>query len=171
MANPKLFGTAADQEYARALRAIGNDLASCAPHNIEIEVVGTSYQVAYHIPGEPSAEPAQTRALLVPQTQLYDGKVLAAIDAAQITHRGTARDKPDIYTLGETLRTAGRFIDRIGGRLLRLTKSAHSLLLQYTDAKGNAHTDEFSNQDLFRLQHEFFAAREGAPERRQTLRK
>lgn len=160
MANPKLFGTAVDQEFARTLRAIGNDLAPSTPENLEIEVVGATYRVVYHVRRQASVDAAQTRALLAPQTQVYDAAAIAALDSLQITKRGTAANTPDIYDLSETLRTAGRLIDRIEGELIRLTKNTHSLLLQYRDSKGNAHTDEFSSQDLFRLQREFFAARE-----------
>lgn len=160
MANPKLFGAAPDQEYARALRAIGNDLASYSPENLEIELLGPNYKVTYHVQGEAT----RTRALLVPQSHIYDTESLAAIDAVQITKRGTANQNADIYDLGETLRTAGRLIDRIEGKLLRLTKNTHSLLLQYHDSKGNLRTDEFSNQDLFRIQREFLAGRDAAPQ-------
>lgn len=170
MANPKLFGAAADQEYARALRAIGNDLASSSPENLEIELLGPKYKVIYHVRGEA----AQMRALLVPQTHVYDAEAIAAIDTAQIAKRGTVDKNADIYDLGETLRTAGRLIDRIEGKLLRLTKNTHALLLQYHDSKGNLRTDEFSNQDLSRIQSEFFAGRETSTQpldRRQTLLK
>lgn len=181
MPSLKLFGSAADdQEYAKALRAIGRDLANSFPENLEIELVGKNYKVQYHKRAKAPAEtrtaktgplqklftksaaegPTPAAALLVPESCTYTPEQIESIYAVQTTGRKVADANPDIYDLGERLRTVGRMIDRIQGRLLRVAKHANAIHFQYSDAKGAVHSEELSNPDLYRLQKEFLAARQ-----------
>jgi hypothetical protein len=50
-------------------------------------------------------------------------------------------------------------VDLRQGQLIRLTKDAHSISFQYSDSNGQIHTEELTNQDLFRLQQEYKSKR------------
>ncbi|MBM4262594.1 MAG: hypothetical protein FJ145_14335 [Deltaproteobacteria bacterium] len=181
MANLKLFGSdTIDQTYARALRAIGRDLASLFPENLEIEVIGATYKVQYHLraktlaPEKPekasllrnlfkkseTSAPAPATTSFQPETRTYAQDALDRINSAQSAARHADDGNPDIYDLSERLRTVGRVVDKIQGTLIKVSKGANSVQFHYADAKGLEHNDELSNQELYRMQREFFASRE-----------
>ena len=169
--------------YARALRVIGQDLAALVPENVAIELDGDNF-VAHglcaknRIEDQTSAAPltklkkflgkmgaAVTRPArepdleFVPFTRTYNITDIDRLDEIGTNRRGAAENMPDIYTLGERLRTIGKVIDAQNGRIVRLFKDLHQIVFEYRDADGHARKEELSNTELYQLQQRYASER------------
>ena len=74
-----------------------------------------------------------------------------------------ARDRPTsrISTVsGERLRIVGRLVNAKGGELVHLTKTLNSVSFQYRDKDGVLQSEEYSADDLFRIQQQYSSERE-----------
>ena len=68
---------------------------------------------------------------------------------------------PDVYTLGERLRTIGKVIDARQGRIVRVFKDLHQIVFEYWDADGQSRKEELDNTELYQLQQRYAAERTG----------
>lgn len=170
--------------YTRALRVIGQDLAALVPGNLAIERQGEDF-VAHGLCSKSRAEapssttgwsgvkklfdrvadsivrtPIQEPDLeLVPFRRAYNIDDIDRLDGQGTHQRGIDRDMPDIYSLGERLRTIGKVIDGQNGRAVRIFKDLHQIIFEYQDGDGNARKDELSNTELYQLQQRYAAQR------------
>jgi hypothetical protein len=169
--------------HARALRVIGQDLARLVPENIAIELQGENF-VAHGLCAKnrmqdrvsplslcamkkfftrmarmlrpPSHEPDLE---FVPFTRTYKISDLEHMDESATGRRGNRDDIPDIYTLGERLRTIGKVIDGHNGRVIRVFKDLHQIVFEYQDGNGQSHKEELNNTELYQLQQRYAAGR------------
>lgn len=163
--------------YARALRAIGQDLADLLPDSMTIEPDGDDFIVhgmcnrsrleSREMEGgwsglrkmgaklragifkPPRGEPDLD---LAPFTRSYN-----AADVDRLDHEGNRRrfdigGLPEIYSLGERLRTIGKVIDGHDGRLGRIYKDLHHIVFEYRDRDAQLRKIELDNTQLYRMQ-------------------
>jgi hypothetical protein len=182
----KLMIEQTSEFHARALRVIGQDLAQLMPENVTIELDGNSF-VAHGLCTKNRTED-QTPAELLMRLKKFFGKMAAAIirpptrepdlefvpftrtyNVADIDHldeqatnrRGNVSALPDIYTLGERLRTIGKVIDAQNGRIIRIFKDLHQIVFEYRDAEGQTRKEELNNTELYQLQQRYASERSG----------
>ena len=168
------------QDCAAALRVIGQELADLLPLHLEIEIKGEDFVVSGK--GLSESETAKKnllskvwRALIHrdPGTDLVDWQLnstsfsrtysqddLSRSDERHLTKRTVSADLPDIYSLGERLRIVGRLVNAKGGELVHLTKTLNSVSFQYRDKDGVLQSEEYSADDLFRIQQQYSSDRE-----------
>jgi hypothetical protein len=172
--------------HARALRVIGQDLADLMPENLAIELHGNEFVAnglctKSRIKDQSSTTPwgslkklfdklaaiirAPTREPdleFVPFSRTYNADDIDRLDRQGTNRRGVANGIPDIYTLGERLRTIGKVIDAHNGRIVRIFKDLYQIIFEYQDAQGSSRKEEMSNTELYQLQQRYAAARGGA---------
>lgn len=172
--------------HARALRAIGQDLADLLPEKLTIELRGDSFvasgtcaksraqeyaatgwaglkargrkwlqrMVGTSRPGEPELE-------FVPFSRTYNFHDIERLDSLGTRQRNRS-GMPDIYTLGERLRTIGKVIDDHNGRAVRISKDLLQVVFEYRDASGALHKEVLNNTELYQLQQRHAAERSAA---------
>jgi hypothetical protein len=172
--------------YARALRVIGQDLAAFLPENLAIEFHGEDF-VANGLCAK-SRMPERTSSWtgvkklvdrmseiirvpkhepdleFVPFTRTYSPHDIERLDHQKIDHRGAEGGMPDIYSLGERLRTIGKVIDAQNGRAVKIFKDLHQIIFEYQDADGKPRKEELSNTELYQLQQRYASGRSGSNE-------
>jgi len=177
--------------YARALRVIGQDLAPLVPEHLAIELEGENFVARgdcakSRAPGQsstawvgvkrlinkvsdiirvPSLEPELE---LVPFTRVYNMDEINRLDAHATKSRRFDSGIPDIYSLGERLRTIGKVIDAQNGRAVKIVKDLHHINFEYRDAEGRSRKEELSNTELYQLQKRYASGRAGASEKGQS---
>lgn len=170
--------------HARALRVIGQDLAALMPENVAIELDGNRFvahglcaktriedqtqtaplkklkklfgKMAAAIMGPPTRGPDLE---FVPFTRTYNVDDIDHLDGEGTNRRGNVSDLPDIYTLGERLRTIGKVIDAHNGRIIRIFKDLHQIVFEYQDADGQTRKEELNNTELYQLQQRYASER------------
>ena len=170
--------------YARAFRAIGQDLSSLFPEKLSIEIEGDDFIARGQCPRnrfETSLRIRQgksfkehclevlSRDLLAPASQelpanvefsrIYTPDEITRIDEIGISRRSQAGKLPDIRSLGEILRTIGRLIDGQDGQLIRLCRDARGVTYEFWDRDGKSHEEKLGNLELYRLQKSFYGKR------------
>ena len=183
MANLKLVSKSTVDSCARSLRAIGQDLASLFPEDLQIEVDGESFIVR-----------ARTRISSVQQkrankmtplkklfkrfvrkisTAHYPGRKadpvviertykpadIHRIYGVQIADRTRLARNPDPHSLGEQLRMIGRIVQSKGGQLVRLSSNKHAVTIEYREPSETLRTEEISGFALYRLQQQYSSQR------------
>ena len=170
------------KNYARALRVIGQDLTDLYPEDLEIQVRGaeflatgvgliqslqepleedkpfgrawnrlTSKKAKSSFPVSPRQRQRFTRKYTLDDINRLDEKGRPA----KVNKEG----KPDIYSLGERLRTVGRIVDTCHGTLLQVVKDKNFMKFEYRDRNGIDHKEEYSNLALYKYQQRYFAER------------
>jgi hypothetical protein len=174
-------------DLANALRVIGQDLGDLLPLMLRIEVK----QDLFIVTGKGLPEPAQGKntggkilsklwqsvthrdsatALVdwqlksVPFARSYSRADLLRSDNNHFTERMGVHGLPDIYSLGERLRIVGRLVQAKHGELIHLTKTLNRMTFQFRAADGRVHSEDYSSEELFRLQREHYSQRETASE-------
>ncbi|HXF75029.1 MAG TPA: hypothetical protein VNN13_02970 [Methylomirabilota bacterium] len=180
----KLMAEQASGYYARALRAIGQDLADLVPETLTVEIhgdrfvasgtcaksrmeeqtaatslknlAGKFFKTLFQTPrsGEPELE-------FVPFHRTYNSQDIERLDALG-TQRRNRTGMPDIYTLGERLRTIGKVIDAHNGRAVRIVKDLHQVVFEYQDSSGAVHKEALNNTELYQLQQRHALERSAA---------
>ncbi len=172
--------------YARALRVIGQDLAGLFPENLAIELDGDKFvanglcaksRVAEQssktswmgvkklidkisdIVRVPSHEPDLE---FVPFNRVYNANDINRLDEQGTNYRGDDSGMPDIYSLGERLRTIGKVIDAENGRVVKIFKDLHQIMFEYQDPDGKSRKEELSNTELYQLQQRYASGRSGS---------
>jgi hypothetical protein len=171
------------QFYARALRAIGQDLSGIFPQSLEIRAQGGNFEVVGRhaarsgtgkgapkdqllgklrakflgeaSPPEAKEEPAP----LVDFRRTYSAADIQRLDEAGRNHRMDEKALPDIYSLGEVLRMVGRIIDSNGKRLQKVSRDNFGVRFEYEDDSGQARSGELSSLQLYKLQQQYHAER------------
>ena len=173
--------SADSEEYTRALRVIGQDLADLFPERVEIETAGDKFVVrgehrdkSQHmvknggvaVPGlkkllrrNGTADSVDTSLSIVPFARTYAAEDIDRLEEAGTLHRKTGDDKPDLYSLSERLRMIGRIVDASGGKLTKLFKDGNTAVFHYQDKNGETHREELSNLTLYKLQQQYYSQR------------
>ena len=166
--------------HARALRAIGQDLADLLPENVTIEPAGDNFS-AHGMCSRRRLESAEATGFkkigvklragilkpaagepdldLAPFVRNYDAGAIDRLDEQGNRRRIGASGMPEIYSLGERLRTIGKVIDGHNGQLIRIYKDLHQINFEYRDGDGNSRKVELDNTQLYRLQRRYTAER------------
>jgi hypothetical protein len=169
--------------YARALRAIGQDLSELLPQSLTIEPEGDDF-VARGMCNRGRLEAldstgwgglkkfgAKLRAEilkphtgeldfdLAPFSRSYNAEGIDHLDERGNQRRVGVGGIPEIYSLAERLRTIGKVIDGDNGRLVKIYKDLHHIVFEYRDADTNLHKVELDNTELYRLQRGYTTER------------
>jgi hypothetical protein len=170
--------------HARALRAIGQDLADLLPDSMTIEPDGDSFLVhgicnrarlenqktnggwsslrkmgamlRAGIIRPPMGEPDLD---LTPFKRSYNAADIDRLDARGNQRRYDAGGLPEIYSLAERLRTIGKVIDGHNGRLGKIFKDLHHIIFEYQDGENQFRKVELDNTQLYRLQRRYTSER------------
>ena len=174
--------------HARALRAIGQDLADLLPDSLTIEPDGANFLVhgmcnrarlesqesdggwsglrkmgaklRAGILRPPRGEPDLD---LTPFRRSYNAADIDRLDARGNQRRFGAGGIPEIYSLAERLRTIGKVIDGHDGRLGKIFKDLHHIIFEYRDSEDNLRKVELDNTQLYRLQRRYTSERSDNP--------
>jgi len=95
----------------------------------------------------------------VPFSRTYKISDIEHLDESATLGRGNHDGIPDIYTLGERLRTIGKVIDGHNGRVIRIFKDLHQIVFEYQDGNGQSRKEELNNTQLYQLQQSYTAGR------------
>ncbi len=178
---------AVSHDPAAALRLIGQELADLLPLILEIEVKDDQFVVTGRglpepvqtegagqnilrkiwqavIRHDPAADLVDWQLKSVPFTRTYSHADLLRADQQHSKKRTAADALPEIYSLGERLRIVGRLVYANGGALIHLTKTLNSLTFEYRGPDNAIHQEEYSAEDLYRLQRQYYAQREAGGE-------
>jgi hypothetical protein len=170
--------------HARALRAIGQDLADLLPDSMTIEPDGDCFLVhgmcnrarlesqeasggwnslrkmgaklRSGIIRPPIGEPDLD---LAPFTRSYNAADIDRLDARGNQRRYGNGGLPEIYSLAERLRTIGKVIDGHNGRLGKIFKDLHHIIFEYRDGDSQPRRVELDNTQLYRLQRRYTSER------------
>ncbi len=168
--------------YARSLRAIGQDLAKLYLEDLEIRVNATEIVASGVRLIQPPQERVEHGSVIkrgwnrltgkeskpglpaVPRdrewiTRKYTLDDINRLDDIGIRARANKGGKPDIYSLGERLRTVGAIVDACKGRLVRVVKDRNSIKFEYRDQNGHDHSEEYTNLALYKYQQRYYAER------------
>jgi len=156
--------------YGQQLRSIGQSLESQRIRIFELTCRGDRFVVK----GEPEKETSVLAALRQWQRRRRDGLngslTFTRQDLEQLERQGRAQRKhsnrlPDFYSLPNTLRTVGHYLELKGAELLELQKRQLSLTLLSRNKDGHPEMEErsiASFYDLFLELHD----RRGKPRKR-----
>jgi len=180
----KIVSAAPHDIHARALRAIGQDLATLFPETLEIEIQGEDFIVrgqcaqnrldaklatpqkkglkafcADLLARDVSTLTRQAKSATVEFTNTYSPEDISRIDEIGMGRRFAVEKMPDIRSLGEMLRTIGRLVDGQEGRLRKISKEARRIVFEYTGPDGKSCNEIMTNLDLYKLQKSFYETR------------
>jgi len=173
--------------YARALRAIGQDLADLFPQQLEIEYRGDSFEVrvrcdrkrlekkkpqplksglrnvfhklATYQLGKPSLATPSEEAEIATFERTYSPDDINRLDESALRRRAQAGKIPDIRNLGEALRTVGRIIDANEGRLIKVFRDLNGIAFEYVNKAGATCKAEMTHAELYKLQQQYYQKR------------
>jgi hypothetical protein len=161
-------------QYARALRAIGQDLGDFFPERVEIEMSGENFVArGRRRPGASARRSNDERDIRQnssqpsPQVQPSHSAFVRTYTPDDIDHldeMGRARrtgtvQRPDLYSLSERLRMIGRIVDEKNAQLVNLCQDMNTITLQYRDAQDQLHQEEYSTLTLYKLQQQYYSGR------------
>jgi hypothetical protein len=161
------------REHAWALRTIGQDLAALRPEYLEIAFIGQTYAVSGRALAAAGAA-KRTRAGKIFGVLFRRGRQrresrwfqrrytladISRLDGDAVLHRKDPPFSPDIYVLGERLRTVGKMIESRNGQLVKLTLENTRVAFSYRDTKDTIHQEEHSMPSLYRSQQDGHRAR------------
>ena len=157
-------------DYARALRAIGQDLTDLFPKVLEINTDGVNFEArgeSHANPflrvkeasfkrlwnrlfgndsgSEPIAEPARSTF-----SRTYSTQDIERLDQLYSANRSNQGKRPDNYSLAERLRLMGSIVKSRKGRLKQLRKDADQLFVDYWDQNGKLQTAKLTTVILYR---------------------
>lgn len=160
------------REHAWALRTIGQDLAEFRPEYLEIEFTGQLY-IARGRAQTTQTPSKNNRAGKILSKLRHAGKrghtqpsesswfertyplhEIHRLDDAGLIQRKNHPIPPDIYVLGERLRTVGKMIEAKKGQLLKLTLDNYRVTFTFRDSKGEIANEEHSTPALYRSQQD-----------------
>ncbi len=137
------------EKYARALRAIGQDLADLYPDRLEIETDGDNFiardrtralirqqsngklkrlRKLWHRLSEPDPEATNCEF-----ERTYTPQAIDRLDEIGTLRRSGTSAKPDLYSIAEKLRMVGRIVDDKRAEFLKLCQDDQSVTFHYRD--------------------------------------
>jgi hypothetical protein len=183
----KILTSTSPGTYARALRAIGQNLADLFPETLEIELHGEIFAVrgqcakdrldaklpkpqkkglkdfcADMLARDVSTLTRQAKSATVEFRHTYSPEDINRIDVIGMSRRFSTGKIPDIRSLGEMLRTIGRLVDGQDGQLVKIFKDAHRIVFEFTGNDGKSRNELLNIPDLYKLQKRFYEKR-GTP--------
>jgi hypothetical protein len=171
--------------YARALRAIGQDLTELFPQQLDIEYHDRSFAVRVRCERkwvEKRNPPVEKKGLknlfyklatylldkpredskIATMEHTYNSDEIGELDRAGFHLRTQAGKIPAINNLGEALRTIGRIVDADGGQLVRIFRDQRHVIFEYVEKNGSMHKTEMTRSELFKLQQSYYEKRDGS---------
>ena len=180
----EILSSSAPGAYARALRAIGQDLADLFPASVEIQVCDDKFIVrgecskdrlaakqpkpqrqglkdfcADMLARDVSTLTGHAKPANVAFERIYGAETIKQIDGIGMRRRFAVGKIPDLRSLAEMLRTIGRLVDGQAAQLTKIHKDARRIAYEYRDATGKSHNEIISILDLHRLQKSFYEKR------------
>jgi hypothetical protein len=166
-------------DYARALRAIGQDLAKLMPHSLELEVVDNDFIVhgqgsaaRSRVAGDANPGvwqglqnkvghrgPQQSAACFFPFECKYTPDEVNRLDEVGIARRRGPTKPPDISGLAEKLRMIGRIVGAKSGRLAKVIDDMDSVTVVYYDEQGKVQSEKYSMLALYKIQQNYYGKR------------
>lgn len=162
--------------YARWLRVLGQELSLLNLVCFEVECdegvfmvrairadedgasskgqLGESVRKAWHSLSGKNPQEADDDPVLS-----YSVDDLKEFEKHWIAKRTNVPGTPDIYSLGEMLRTVGRFVDARGARLLKICKEPRKILVHFQEKNGSDQQEEFLGLSLYKQQKDLNSAR------------
>ena len=157
----KILASTSPGSFARALRAIGQDLASLFPETLEIELRGETFFARGQCAKErldaklPKQEQRkglkafcadmlardvsdlarEAKSANVDFSLAYNPADINRIDEMGASRRFSIGKTPDIRSLGEMLRTIGRLVDGREGQLVKVYKDARRIVFEYAGSR------------------------------------
>lgn len=166
------------EQYACALRVIGQDVAELFPESLTIELSGDNFVArgcgrTELSPSKTNREGCPTRTIWQKLTQRppktqpssstfmrsYSPDDINRLDEIGRARRTNPAQRPDLHSLPERLRMIGRIVDEKNGELVNLTDDGNSVTFRYRDTQGEIHSEEYSNLTLYKLQQEYYSGR------------
>lgn len=144
------------QEHAWALRTIGQDLVDLRPEYLEIEFTGQVYIArgrtqTKQMPPPPRIAAQRESPWFERSYPLYE---IHRLDDQGLIQRNNHPNAPDIYVLGERLRTVGKMIETKNGQLLKLSLDNYRVSFTFRNSNGEIFTEEHSTPTLYRSQQD-----------------
>ena len=154
------------------MRTIGQDLADLTPEYLEIEFNGQIYIARGRARRSHSAAKKSRAGKILGafrrSSKRSDGQLCESpwfersyplSEIHRLDENGQIRRKnypeaPDIYVLGERLRTIGKMIEAKNGQLLKLTMNSYRAALTFRNATGKICDEEHSTSALYRSQQD-----------------
>jgi len=165
-------------QYARALRVIGQDLVELLPESLTIEISGDNFvarglertdlspakthreqNLIRKIWYKPNPPPPKAQPSFAAFVRAYSQGDIDKLDEAGRARRTGSTQKPDLHSLAERLRMIGRILDEKNGELVKLSLEGNSVMLRYRDTHGEIQSEEYSNLTLYKLQQEYYSGR------------
>lgn len=170
--------------FARALRAIGQDLHELIPQQLEIVYKEDTFEVQVRCDrkrAEKKNPPAEKSGLknvfhklatyrldkgpggpdIATYEHSYPPDEISRLDRIGLHRRTQAGKVPDINNLGEALRAVGRIIDAADGKLVRVFRDQRRIAFDYVTKKGETVKTEMTRSELFKLQQSYYDNRSG----------
>lgn len=161
----------ADFDYSRILRVVGQELeakgiSTCClwMEKNRVDVIGLCTSSANGVVEAGFWQRLKSKNGAVGYTTVKLGYSIAGLmrlDELNRAKRTLATPRADFLKLSEQLRTVGAIVDRRGGQLIRLDRTAYegmisSFTVQYKMATGELVTEEFSAQSLYDFSVQIF---------------
>lgn len=158
-------------DYARALRAIGQDLTDLFPKILEIDTDGVNFEARGQSHANPfhrvrerrvkqvwnklfgkdvKAESITPELTTATFTRAYSPEDIERLDKHYSANRSGQQKRPDNYSLAERLRTMGGIVNSRKGRLKQLRKNADHLFADYWDQDGKIQTAKLTTVIVYR---------------------
>ena len=180
----KIISSNSSGAFARALRAIGQDLSNLFPETLEIQLRGENFTAggqcakdrldaklpkpekkglralcADMLARDVSTLSRQAKSATIEFSQTYTPEDINRLDEIGMSRRFGVGKMPDIRSLGELLRTIGRLVDGQKGQLVKIYKDAHRIVFEYTAHDGKTCNEIITVADLYKLQKSFYEKR------------
>jgi len=163
-------------DYARALRAIGQDLSELYPKTFEIDTDGENFIARGQSHPDPFKQNFRRgglarlwRTLGVKKfdgekngsaghdlkfSRSYTPESIHSLDQSYSSKRTGQLSRPDNYSLAERLRTLGGIVKARNGKLKRVRKDGDQLFADYWNEAGEVATAKLTTVILYRNQQE-----------------
>jgi hypothetical protein len=163
--------------HAWALRVIGQDVGSLRPEYLQIHFTGALYVVRMRVRADATTAKKRRAGKLLRafrrrsraaagqhrespwHHRTYTLSQIARLDDQALVQRKEPQISPDIYALGERLRTVGEMIEAKGGQLAHLTLDNTRVAFSYREATGQTQSEEHSMSGLYRSQQDSHSSR------------
>jgi hypothetical protein len=162
---------AVKKRYDEDLRAIGQALEAKEVSVFDLKILGDWY-IVQAAPDRSSSLRSKLRRwrLRVGSGSNAESLALGLSDVEDLSQKGRAkrskpRRMPDFYSLANTLRTVGAYLDSKESELLELHKRPLSITLSYRDREGREQVEDRTIASFYNLFLELYGKRGQAKKR------